>query len=214
MPYCVKCYKYSAEHSSTFDLGQCRECRERGGQVAADNEQSEAVVSCYKCGTKLFRSGAYASPEGVIFCGGCAARLSVPQPKAAQGPTAPEKTREEASTAARLEAIRREREADYGDKLTNFRTLGCQITGILEQHYNIKLPHPVPPSIAALILVEVKTNRIARPQAKQDSFDDAVNYINIVEELRREERKAADSLSGSEFGHWQAPEGTPPGPRE
>jgi len=55
-------------------------------------------------------------------------------------------------------------------------------TGLLENHYQIKLPHAVPARMVALMMAAVKLNRDAF-RFKQDNHDDAKNYLDIAKEV-------------------------------
>jgi hypothetical protein len=63
------------------------------------------------------------------------------------------------------------------------RTLGYQITALIETHFQIKLPGMVPAHVACLIMAAVKANRLAF-RGKQDSADDLHNYVDMAQEVR------------------------------
>ena len=81
-------------------------------------------------------------------------------------------------------AIIRERQKVYGKTGPNFTAFGLGVTALLEAHYQMKLPHAVPPNVAALIYAQGKLIRMALPfEHNGDSAVDGKNYIDIAEEL-------------------------------
>lgn len=85
--------------------------------------------------------------------------------------------------AIRLEQIMLERGLKYGDKRLNHESIGLMYTGLLESHYQMKLPHPIPGRVVALMTALIKLNREAyRPN--QDNVDDAKNYLTISQKCQ------------------------------
>lgn len=85
--------------------------------------------------------------------------------------------------AIRLDRIMRDRGLKYGDKQLNHESIGLMYTGLLESHYQMKLPHPIPGRVVALMTALIKLNREAyRPN--QDNVDDAKNYLTISQKCQ------------------------------
>lgn len=82
--------------------------------------------------------------------------------------------------SSKLEAILKDRGEVYGPADHNMRSTGHIIRGILEAHFQIKLPGEIPPHIVAAIFVGSKLARIAVPfKFNEDNFDDAHNYLTL-----------------------------------
>lgn len=82
-----------------------------------------------------------------------------------------------------LQAIEAERGRVYGDPKTSHENIGLAWTGLLQQHYGIKLDHPIPDWLVALMMVQFKAQRSARV-FKQDNFDDARVYLDFSERFQ------------------------------
>lgn len=90
------------------------------------------------------------------------------------------------SDTSALAAIREERQSLYGDPEPNHENIGLVITALIQSHYDIRLPYPVPSFLAELIFAHaLKGVRQARPTFVQDSYDDGGNYQNFAEESHR-----------------------------
>lgn len=80
-----------------------------------------------------------------------------------------------------LEEIKAERASTYGPYKRNMATAGKQVTALLEQHYQMELPHPIPGYVMAHIMVAIKINRAVVPlKESKDNYDDAHNYLDIA----------------------------------
>lgn len=80
-----------------------------------------------------------------------------------------------------MHKIRTKRERFYGAAKVNHDNIGLQFTGILQQHYGIKLPHAVPGHLVALFQCMVKANRAATPLAfNPDNYVDGQAYFEIA----------------------------------
>lgn len=95
------------------------------------------------------------------------------------------------SDGDRLDKIRQDREKFYGNPTYNMDTTAAMLTGLLENHFQMKLPHVIPGHIWALALVAMKLNRAAFA-LNEDNYDDAINYLRIAAERQRAQ-KAQDS---------------------
>lgn len=89
---------------------------------------------------------------------------------------------------AEHERIREERGSKYGNALINHDAIGKQWTGLLENHFNAKLPHDIPGFMVALMMVAVKLNRESFAHTS-DNYVDGHNYLDIAAECRQAEEK-------------------------
>jgi hypothetical protein len=99
-------------------------------------------------------------------------------------------------TEAQIRAdIRKQREVVYGNTYMNMRQIGIAITALIEAHYQIILPHPVPPHVAAHIMAgPVKQVRAVAPNGlRKDTYRDGVNFWEIAYECHERDSKAKDS---------------------
>lgn len=74
-----------------------------------------------------------------------------------------------------------ERGKVYGDPQLSHENIGLQWTGLIQQHYGMKLEHPLPAWLVNLMMVAFKTNRSARVY-QADNFIDAKAYLQFAEE--------------------------------
>lgn len=80
--------------------------------------------------------------------------------------------------------VMRTRQKVYGPTGPNFAAFGKAVTALLEAHYQMKLPHDIPPHVAALIYGQGKLIRMALPfEYNGDSAVDAKAYVDIADEL-------------------------------
>jgi hypothetical protein len=84
----------------------------------------------------------------------------------------------------RLAEIRIQREKFYGNPAFNMDTTAMMLTGLIENHFQIRLPHTIPGHVWALALVAMKLNRAAFA-LNEDNYDDAINYLRIAAERQR-----------------------------
>lgn len=82
-----------------------------------------------------------------------------------------------------LKAIEEERGRVYGDPLTSHENIGLAWTGLIQQHYGIKLDHPLPAWLVVLMMVQLKAQRSARV-FKDDNFKDAHVYLDFAERFQ------------------------------
>lgn len=103
----------------------------------------------------------------------------------------------------RLEQLQIDRNATYGDPYAGHVAVGKACTALIENHYGIVLPHAVPASLMAQMMVMVKMVRAAYGPGHQDNFDDAHVYVKFVEEFQKKElQDAKDSTDGSKHWPW------------
>ena len=82
---------------------------------------------------------------------------------------------------ADLNRIKAERQAVYGDPQQSHENIGLSWTGLIQQHYGLRLDHPLPSWLVAQMLVVFKIQRAARVYHR-DNYDDAVNYMDFASE--------------------------------
>ena len=73
-----------------------------------------------------------------------------------------------------------ERGKVYGDPHQSHTNLGLAWTGLLQAHFEIELPHPIPASVVELMMVDLKIIRSARFR-KEDTYIDARAYLGFAE---------------------------------
>jgi len=114
-----------------------------------------------------------------------------------------------------LTALIESRSERYGPPNESMRNIGLMVTGILQQHYGIELPHPVPGNIAALIMALVKINR-ASYAFTQDSYDDAKSFLRFAESIQARTQQDEPRPDTDAFGtpaFQPASNGLPPDTR-
>ena len=91
---------------------------------------------------------------------------------------------------ANIDKIKEDRTARYGGDATRCHgNLGILWTALLQNHYGMSLDHVLPSSLVLNMMAACKLNRIA-VEAKVfegDSFDDAVNYVQLAEAAKAHE---------------------------
>jgi hypothetical protein len=86
--------------------------------------------------------------------------------------------------------VQRERARQYGDHVHGHANLGLLWTALLQNHYGIQLSHPVPASLAELMMAANKLNRAATPTpGHPDDYRDAAIYVRLSEDAKRQERR-------------------------
>lgn len=80
-----------------------------------------------------------------------------------------------------IQAILEERGKIYGDPELSHENIGLAWTGIIQQHYGIRLDHPIPAWLCELMMVQFKLSRSARV-FHHDNFVDARAYLGFAEE--------------------------------
>lgn len=83
-----------------------------------------------------------------------------------------------------VDKIREERSKTYGGCKPNHDNLGLVFTGILQQHYQIEMPHPLPGHVVALMMAALKATRASNPFGfNADNYLDGKAYFAIAEEI-------------------------------
>lgn len=90
-----------------------------------------------------------------------------------------------------IAAIREERGSVYGPPEPNHENIGLVFTALLQSHYDIRLPYPIPAYVAELMFDAFKDVRCARPVYRADSYLDGHNYKDFAQEAHE---------------HWKKPE--------
>lgn len=73
-----------------------------------------------------------------------------------------------------------ERGKVYGDPSLSHENVGLSWTGIIQQHYGIRLAHPMPDYLVELLMVAFKTHRAARVY-HPDNYVDLAAYAKFAE---------------------------------
>ena len=73
-----------------------------------------------------------------------------------------------------------ERGKIYGEPHLSHANIGLSWTGLIQQHYGIRLDHPLPDYLVELMMVAFKVHRSARV-FHADNFVDAKAYLAFAE---------------------------------
>lgn len=85
--------------------------------------------------------------------------------------------------------IHAERGNSFGDGTEGHTNLGLEWTGIIQNHYKMRLPYPIPPDVVLLMMAASKINRAACPTPiRDDNYDDGAIYIEMAREAKGGER--------------------------
>lgn len=79
-----------------------------------------------------------------------------------------------------IAATIKERGKVYGDPSLSHENIGLSWTGIIQQHYGMKLPHVMPDYLVELLMVAFKTHRAARVY-HADNYVDLAAYAKFAE---------------------------------
>ena len=80
-----------------------------------------------------------------------------------------------------------ERGKVYGDPQDSHENIGLSWTGLIQQHYGIKLEHPLPSHLVAQMMVCFKMQRAARVY-HGDNYVDARAYLQFAEDGQRKKK--------------------------
>lgn len=83
-------------------------------------------------------------------------------------------------------AIWKDRNIVYGDSTVANTQLGLIWTAMIQQHYGIELPHPIPADLALLLQAGMKLCRLARKPDHEDSQKDALVYMKLASKATRQ----------------------------
>lgn len=78
-----------------------------------------------------------------------------------------------------LQALSDQRAEIYGDPELSHDAIGLMWTGLIQQHYEKKLDHPIPAFLVAEMMVAMKTCRSVRV-FHQDNYDDRKVYMSFA----------------------------------
>mgnify|MGYP006354895545 CR=1 FL=1 len=84
----------------------------------------------------------------------------------------------------RLQQLEEERGRVYGDPKESHANIGLAWTGLIQQHYGIKLDHPIPPEVVALMMVQFKAQRSAKV-FHADNYDDMTVYGDFARRFQQ-----------------------------
>lgn len=84
-----------------------------------------------------------------------------------------------------VEATKKERQKVYGDPRLSHENIGLCWTGAIQQHYGIRLDHPIPCWLVELMMVQFKAQRSARIY-HADNFVDIRAYTDFAEQDQKE----------------------------
>jgi hypothetical protein len=77
-----------------------------------------------------------------------------------------------------------ERGKIYGDPHDSHENIGLSWTGLIQQHYGLRLDHPLPASLVAQMMVAFKMQRAARV-FHADNYTDAHAYARFAEQSQQ-----------------------------
>lgn len=87
---------------------------------------------------------------------------------------------------ARDKAVHDERARIYGDATDGHTNLGLIFTALIQGHYDIKLPHPVPADLALLMMAGGKLNRASRANVYHaDNYVDGKVYFALADDAKK-----------------------------
>ena len=93
-----------------------------------------------------------------------------------------------------------ERGKIYGDPALSHQNIGLCWTAAIQQHYQIKLDHPLPDWLVELMMVQFKVQRSCRV-FHADNFVDAKAYLKFAEaDQQRENAKLGGWPKGKKRG--------------
>ncbi len=89
------------------------------------------------------------------------------------------------NSESKVQKTVQERAKVYGDPKVSHENIGLSWTGLIQQHYNIRLEHPLPPWLVAQMMVTFKMNRSAKV-FKEDNYIDSRAYLGFAESFQSE----------------------------
>lgn len=87
-----------------------------------------------------------------------------------------------------LKKVIAERAKVYGDASLSHENIGLAWTALIQQHYQIKLDHPLPCWMVELMMTAFKIQRSALVY-HADNFIDARAYLNFAEKDQRQQQQ-------------------------
>lgn len=99
-------------------------------------------------------------------------------------------TTQEMTEQEKLAQLQAERGKVYGDPELSHENIGLAWTGAIQQHYGIRLEHPLPAWLVELMMGQFKIQRACRV-FHQDNFDDLAVYTGkFAKEHQRKDPRA------------------------
>jgi len=87
-----------------------------------------------------------------------------------------------------------ERGSLYGEGTEAHTNLGLIWTGLIQNHYRIKLPYPLPPDLVLLMFVGSKANRAAcHTTLLDDNYDDGKIYMEMARKAKHDRTRGGGS---------------------
>ena len=83
-----------------------------------------------------------------------------------------------------LKKVEDERGKVYGAPRHSHTNIGLSWTGLIQQHYGITLPHPLPDHLVALMMTTFKCQRSARVH-HPDNFVDGHVYLDFADRFQQ-----------------------------
>jgi hypothetical protein len=95
-----------------------------------------------------------------------------------------------------VEATIAERAKIYGDPHDSHVNIGLAWTGLIQQHYGISLPHPLPAYVVALMMVDCKASRAVRggSPVHDDNYVDMEAYKQFAREFEKKWKSSNKTL--------------------
>ena len=112
-------------------------------------------------------------------------------------PTKPNKqSREEREAAVKVD-----RERQYGNATFGHGNLGEMWTAVIQQHYGIKVDHPLPAHVVELMMALNKVNRAVRGGGplQDDDYDDGRIYFELAHNARLEAERSKPQGKGQKL---------------
>lgn len=89
-----------------------------------------------------------------------------------------------------VDATIAERGRTYGDPYDSHCNIGLAWTGLIQQHYGIRLAHPIPAHVVALMMVQFKASRSSLNTARHhaDNYVDMHAYAKFADAFKLKEQ--------------------------
>ena len=109
--------------------------------------------------------------------------------------TNPPKVSIPTTTDAHVAAVVAERGKVYGDPFKSHRHIGMSWTALIQQHFDIELPHAIPASLVAQMMVAFKNQRSCRKH-HADNLIDGRAYQGFADDFQQREEAERSARSG------------------
>jgi hypothetical protein len=102
------------------------------------------------------------------------------------------------SPEGRREDVIKDRSAFYGDVRLSHQAIGLAFEAVLSNRYHwlaetlrdkSLVGQFIPDELAALMLAVFKTVRASRPEYREDSYDDNINFLKFSQDMRVEDEE-------------------------